>query len=188
MLALGSGCAAWTAGVDCGDCGTCRPGPIRTVVGTIRNLEIPCGIAIPHPSWARNHREKPTSVPQAEILQVRGRFHAVPTRPVFAPKHPIVMDRGEPTPAQAAPEVPLPAPRPHPLSPRQPGAAPPIPMMAPPDRSSAAAETESDAVSLAVEVVEAEAIAPEEGPEIQPAVSLRTRPLQQPWRGRPTAR
>jgi len=188
-----SGCVAWTNCGNCGKCGACGQGPLRTIVNKVRTLEIPCAIVVPQPSWARNHRAKPEKVPEADILLVRGRFHAVPTRPVFAPKHELVLDRGEPTPApQAVPEQSLPAPLPQrrgrgPL--QRPNAAPPIPMMAPPDKRSASATpaepSSDDAVTLAVEVVEEE---PEEGPQLQPPVELATRPLQDAWQRRSSKR
>ena len=188
-----SGCVAWTNCGNCGECGACGQGPLRTIVNKVRTLEIPCAIVVPQPSWARNHRAKPEKVPEADILLVRGRFHAVPTRPVFAPKHELVLDRGEPTPApQAVPEQSLPAPMPQrrargPL--QAPNAAPPIPMMAPPDKRSASATSaepmSDDAVTLAVEVVEEE---PEEGPQNQPQVELATRPLHDAWQRRSSNR
>jgi hypothetical protein len=193
MMAL-SGCVAWTTCGNCGECGACGQGPLRTIVNKVRTLEIPCAIVVPQPSWARNHRAKPEKVPEADILLVRGRFHAVPTRPVFAPKHELVLDRGEPTPApQAVPEQSLPAPMPMPQrrqrGPLQrPNAAPTIPMMAPPEKHSASATSEpmsDDAVTLAVEVVEEE---PEEGPLLQPQVELATRPMQDAWQQRSSKR
>jgi hypothetical protein len=188
-----SGCVAWTNCGNCGECGACGQGPLRTIVNKVRTLEIPCAIVVPQPSWARNHRAKPEQVPEADILLVRGRFHAVPTRPVFAPKHELVPDRGEPTPApQAMPEQSLPAPMPQrrqrgPL--QRPNAAPPIPMLAPPDKRSASTTSaepiSDDAVTLAVEVVAEE---PAEGPRIQPQVELATRPMLDAWQRRSNAR
>jgi hypothetical protein len=159
---------------------------LRSLVGKIQCLEIPCGIAIPHPAWARNHQAQPPDIPPAEILQVRGRFHAVPTRPVFAPKEQVIVERGEPTPAQAAPMVPLPAPKarqsaPRPVAPQQ-----QIPMQAPPDQQTAGPATDwpaAEALTMSVEVVEAEV-----GPRIHPAATLPTRPLDTRWRRRPTTR
>lgn len=195
LLASCSGCATWTAGANCGDCETCRPGPLRSLVQAVQCVEIPCAIAIPHPSWARDHGARPPSVPREEIIQVRGRFHAVPTRPVFAPKPEVVLERGgvpTPVPTETLKPVPEPEPAAQPPTqaegppmlrkpgPRRPNGAPAIPMQAPADpRTADSAPTRGEQVSLAVQVVEED-----EGPRLTHPVRVPTRPSQDAWRRR----
>ncbi|MFO0898274.1 MAG: hypothetical protein U0836_12695 [Pirellulales bacterium] len=198
LLVPCSGCATWTAGTNGGECDTCRPGPLRSLVHAVQCVEIPCAIAIPQPSWARDHGAEQPSISREEIIQVRGRFHAVPTRPVFAPKPEVVLERGGvPTPAPTESLTPVPEPEPAaepptqaegpPMlrkpGPRRPNGAPAIPMQAPADpRTAESAPASGEQVSLAVEVVEAEEV----GPRLAPPVQVPTRPRQDAWRRRST--
>jgi hypothetical protein len=155
----------------------------------------------PLPRWAGYAQSEEIEIPPEELIPVRGRFHAVPTRPVFAPKPRVAAPvTGEPTPAKAPlPEPEEATPTPVPLQAPIPMQAPKpkIPMQAPAQGRTAAAGAEAapagaaiarsasragDAADI-VPTLPVEASSAEAGPALPPS-HIATGPVEDPWRRR----